>query len=140
MRSKSKSSSPAVANAPISPALNLTRSAAVDGGPAFPTTHPQNAGEQGMSLLDYFAGKALPVVLAGLEQERLGRRPTKDNVEDDDVFSSLSEAAWISYCQAEAMLEARQDHLDMQEELTLKSSDKASIAVLPTKGCLPGRN
>lgn len=35
-----------------------------DGGPAFPV-HPESFGSNGMSLRAYFAGQALPAVIAG---------------------------------------------------------------------------
>lgn len=78
-----------------------------DGGPAFPTLkrlEGTSAGvqtavsSQGMTLRDYFATKALPVVAPGYE------RAGKDFIASSD-FDSLAQGA---YELADAMLKARE--------------------------------
>ena len=66
------------------------------GGPAFPTTKPlEHWGDpnQGMTLRDYFAAKALPTAIR--------------EVEEAETYD-LAEVAAIAYQYADAMLKARQ--------------------------------
>ena len=67
------------------------------GGPAFPC-HPgiENPIYDGMTLRDYFAGKAMEGILAS---------NTEHEHEDAHIFDAIAEAA---YKQADAMLKARQ--------------------------------
>ena len=65
------------------------------GGPAFPGLHPSaecRFKDEGMALRDYFAAKAIPAIL-----------------EQKDVHDGreLTNAAWIAYQMADAMLKAR---------------------------------
>lgn len=66
-----------------------------DGGPAFPLEQPHPDGgtfsSQGMSLRDYFAAKAMQVLLA----------------DPDRGEQSREDVAWLSYVMADAMLKAR---------------------------------
>ena len=69
------------------------------GGPAFPATNWSKDGDflgdnQGMTLRDYFAAKALPTLL----------REYRDEVEAGGTGFNVSEAA---YAIADAMLKAR---------------------------------
>jgi hypothetical protein len=63
------------------------------GGPAFPTATLAQKTEGGMTLRDYFAAKAMPAIL---EQN------------DVHVGRALTNAAWIAYQMADAMLKARE--------------------------------
>jgi hypothetical protein len=62
------------------------------GGPAFPSTHPHGQ-DEGMTLRDYFAAKAMQGLLASL--------PSDTTLYDSNV------AKW-SYEMADAMLKARE--------------------------------
>ena len=64
-----------------------------DGGPAFPHGDPTHGGEDGMTLRDYFAGRAMQSYL--LDKDR-------------DSFT-FGQWARVSYEMADAMLEARGD-------------------------------
>jgi len=66
------------------------------GGPAFPC-HPdiQNPLDEGMTLRDYFAAKAMEGIFAS---------NTEHDHEDAHIFDAVAEAA---YKQADAMLKAR---------------------------------
>ena len=64
-----------------------------DGGPAFPHGDPTHGGEDGMTLRDYFAGRAMQSYL--LDKDR-----------DSFTFEQWAQA---SYEMADAMLEARGD-------------------------------
>ena len=67
------------------------------GGPAFPApAGVSHITEQGMTLRDYFAAKAMQGILAS---------NTEHEHEDAHIFDAIAEA---SYKQADAMLEARQ--------------------------------
>ncbi len=66
------------------------------GGPAFAYGDPTNGGDNGMSLRDYFAAKAMQGILAS---------NTEHEHEDAHIFDAIAEA---SYKQADAMLKARQ--------------------------------
>jgi hypothetical protein len=61
-----------------------------DGGPAFPTTWPDQCPGEGTSLRDWFAGKALAGMLA-----------------DPNVLATAPEVADTAYRFSDAMLEAR---------------------------------
>lgn len=63
-----------------------------DGGPAFPRTYGQGGGINGMTLRDWFAGQALPAVIAASQGV--------NNVTRDDCVAE-------AYLTADAMLEAR---------------------------------
>ena len=63
------------------------------GGPAFPHGDPTHGGEDGMTLRDYFAGRAMQSYL--LDKDR-----------DSFTFEQWAQA---SYEMADAMLEARGD-------------------------------
>ena len=74
-----------------------------DGGPAFPNDndpHPQNW-STGMTLRDWFAGQALPALMAKAYKVLEGTLGLEDGI---TVFSVASKAA---YRCADAMLEAR---------------------------------
>ena len=64
------------------------------GGPAYPSPRWEGWGspQEGMTLRDYFAAKAMPAIL-----------------EQMDVCNGkeLTNSAWIAYQMADAMLEAR---------------------------------
>ena len=76
-----------------------------DGGPAFPSTHPYGR-EEGMTLRDYFAAKAMPMALA--EYRMLTERGENEPMgEDWGILFGLSSVAAIAYQLADAMLEAR---------------------------------
>ena len=62
-----------------------------DGGPAFPHGDPTHGGEDGMTLRDYFAGRAMQSYL--LDKDR-----------DSFTFEQWAQA---SYEMADAMLKAR---------------------------------
>ena len=62
------------------------------GGPAFPTSNGGSP-DDGMTLRDYFAAKALPTAIR--------------EVEDAGTYN-LADVAAIAYQYADAMLEARQ--------------------------------
>ena len=66
------------------------------GGPAFAYGDPTNGGDNGMSLRDYFAAKAMEGIYAS---------NTEHDQEDAHIFDAVAEAA---YKQADAMLKARQ--------------------------------
>jgi hypothetical protein len=66
--------------------MNLT------GGQAFPSTHPHGC-EEGMTLRDYFAAKAMQGMLAQSQGTALG--------------SPVEAAAAYAYAMADAMLAAR---------------------------------
>lgn len=68
-------------------------SAADAGGPAFPVYSPDCGTNSGMTMRDYFAAKAMQVVLHGYRQ-------STDNAVGEIV-------AGLSYRVADAMLEAR---------------------------------
>lgn len=70
-----------------------------DGGPAFPLKDPAMGDAQGMSLRDYFAGKAFPAVLAAYVEAN-GRCIGTDHV----AYNCASHA----YRMADAMLAARE--------------------------------
>lgn len=67
------------------------------GGPAFPVLHwiggESTGAEEGMTLRDYFAAKAMPSIL------------DQQDVHDGRVYQN---AAWIAYQMADAMLKARE--------------------------------
>ena len=63
-----------------------------DGGPAFPYGEPTHGGEDGMTLRDYFAGRAMQSYL--LDKDR-----------DSFTFEQWAQA---SYEMADAMLKARE--------------------------------
>ena len=63
-----------------------------DGGPAFPHGDPTHGGEDGMTLRDYFAGRAMQSYL--LDKDR-----------DSFTFEQWAQA---SYEMADAMLKARE--------------------------------
>ena len=66
------------------------------GGPAFPApAGVSHITEQGMTLRDYFAAKAMQGILAS---------NTEHEHEDAHIFDAIAEA---SYKQADAMLKAR---------------------------------
>lgn len=68
------------------------------GGPAFPIKGPvMTSDEQGMTLRDYFAAKAMPVHMAALSTWDAGSPEAWQN-----------EIARLSYATADAMLEARE--------------------------------
>lgn len=75
-----------------------------DGGPAFPwedikhTTGEPNP-SSGMTLRDWFAGKALPAVIAGMQSGEIGRHPV--------AGIGASGFAASAYDIADAMLAAR---------------------------------
>lgn len=62
------------------------------GGPAFPFPHPHGK-EDGMSLRDYFAAKAMQGLI----------------VDPDRADQSREECARLSYLMADAMLKARDE-------------------------------
>jgi len=64
------------------------------GGPAFAVAELANVKWEGMTLRDYFAAKAMPAIL-----------------EQNDVHDgrALTNAAWIAYQVADAMLKAREE-------------------------------
>lgn len=64
-----------------------------NGGPAFPMQWRQRADSEGMSLLDYFAGQALPKVIA-FDRNR-------------GMVGTPDEAAQLAYQYAACMLQAR---------------------------------
>ena len=66
------------------------------GGPAFPYGDPTNGGDNGMTLRDYAAIKAMQGILAS---------NTEHEHEDAHIFDAIAEA---SYIMADVMLEARQ--------------------------------
>jgi len=68
------------------------------GGPAFPIKGPvMTSDEQGMTLRDYFAAKAMPVHMAALS--------TWDAGSPEDWHNEI---ARLSYATADAMLKARE--------------------------------
>ena len=68
------------------------------GGPAFPIKGPvMTSDEQGMTLRDYFAAKAMPVHMAALSTWDAGSQEAWQN-----------EIARLSYTTADAMLRARE--------------------------------
>ena len=68
------------------------------GGPAFPIKGPvMTSDEQGMTLRDYFAAKAMPVHMAALS--------TWDAGSPEDWHNEI---ALLSYATADAMLKARE--------------------------------
>lgn len=77
----------------------------ITGGPAFPggvnqvytNMEPGDPTQEGMSLRDYFAAKALPAILEGI-----GHQPK------DQFYPMVASAA---YKLADAMLLAREEHL-----------------------------
>lgn len=70
---------------------------ATNGGPAFPA-HPSALGDHdGMTLRDYFAAKAMPVILSSLGP-----------AEWESTKACATEVARLSYLMADAMLKARQ--------------------------------
>lgn len=76
-----------------------------DGGPAFPVIFEHDEGrfvseQEGMSLRDYFAAKALPLAWAVEQEHPTG--PYSDHMEP-----TYSGAAARAYYMADAMLEAR---------------------------------
>lgn len=74
-----------------------------DGGLAFPRMGKANYDTPGMTLLDYFAAKAMQAALsAGLRVER----------EEDVVDQALPALARLSYLTAAAMLRARSNYHD----------------------------
>lgn len=70
-----------------------------DGGPAFPVTKA-GTGYWGMTLLDYFAGRALTGLLLADEKAR-------EEIGGDRRYSTADEFAEAAYRQADAMLAAR---------------------------------
>lgn len=74
-----------------------------NGGPAFPITaeqHPNGISpEMGMSLRDYFAAKALPVLMDLCRKD------------SDKGKSYVDYVAGLSYKMADAMLKAREEQL-----------------------------
>ena len=78
-----------------------------DGGPAFPTDHSVDAGftdiKGGMSMLDYFAAKAMQALIA--------REPIDSHrAEEDSVICGLDkyDIAHTAYMIAEGMLAERE--------------------------------
>ena len=88
-----------------------------DGGPAFPAYADLGSREnyasgktveQGMSLRDYFAAKAMQAVWSGQEQSYPGPYPPDEEKLEQWRTESLERAAIWSYRQADAMLKARE--------------------------------
>lgn len=83
-----------------------------DGGPAFPTKYPaldpRASGfftEDGMTLRDYFAAKAVQGLLANSEGAHKGQEPTLDALcRDKKIADTFAE---LAYDMADAMLRAR---------------------------------
>jgi hypothetical protein len=67
-----------------------------DGGPVYPQSLSPEGPFGGMSLRDYFAGQALPAIIAGWIQTRPGSDETWDGM-----------VARLAYESADAMLLAR---------------------------------
>ncbi|WP_070105586.1 hypothetical protein [Burkholderia plantarii] len=85
--------------------MSDTTSKPADGGPAFPSTlqyFPEDTNyinEQGLSLRDYFAAKAMGAFCEGAEG--LGAVP------DEKVLEAFDAVARFAYIAADAMLKAR---------------------------------
>jgi hypothetical protein len=67
-----------------------------DGGPAFPESNSLGVMQHGMSLRDYFAGQALPGVIAVCAKE-----PNVRGKQPEEVWAT------VSYLVADAMIRAR---------------------------------
>jgi len=87
------------------------------GGPAFPSVNDVRIGEYvsggnaGMTLRDYFAAKAMPVILKQWIDEAIqdGDRHEVSDPDNDDGPSDLAYlAASDCYAMADAMLKARE--------------------------------
>lgn len=75
-----------------------------DGGPAFPISNPNHPSPvDGMSIRDYFAGKAM----AGFVHAAFERGDNICERFDDMAKQSIPDIAWASYALADAMIAAR---------------------------------
>lgn len=70
------------------------------GGPAFPSTHPHGK-EDGMTMRDYFAAKALPIMWDAYDKGYCGL-----NDKDEPNVKTIAAGA---YQLADAMLKAREE-------------------------------
>ncbi len=68
------------------------------GGPAFPSTHPSYGREEGMSLRDYFAAKAMTTMFYPAIMESIRT----------DVDLNCDKVAEFAYLMADAMLSQRE--------------------------------
>ncbi len=80
-----------------------------DGGAAF----PDNDGDYGMRLRDYFAAKAMQAIIAKMPFGFKGTgEPDKftgvKSVDNDTAFDAISNVACGAYAYADAMLAARE--------------------------------
>lgn len=72
-----------------------------DGGPAFATGDQVNGGQAGMSLREYYAGQALPAIIAATSAGQ--HQPSIRESDTHIVFAIARDA----YFMADAMLAAR---------------------------------
>ena len=70
-----------------------------DGGPAFPCDESHGDDYEGMTLRDYFAAKAMPIILSDIYYARLAAA--------QGYGEFASDAADDAYAVADAMLSAR---------------------------------